>query len=161
MPYCQLFYHIVWATKNRAPLISEAIESKVHALIRTKAVDLGAIVYGLNGIADHVHLVASIPPRLAVATFIGQVKGASSALFNKTGHDIHLAWQDEYGAFSFDASRLPNYLAYVANQKAHHAQQTSIPVLERCDNPHPATFGEPMTTYLCDDALWRRELAQM
>jgi hypothetical protein len=40
-------------------------------------------------------------------------------------------WQEEYGVFSFDRKRLPNFIGYVERQKDHHTQGTIIPVLER------------------------------
>ena len=55
MPYWQLFYHIVWTTKNREPLLAPTIESIVHEFLRSKATELGATVFALNGTADHVH----------------------------------------------------------------------------------------------------------
>jgi REP element-mobilizing transposase RayT len=138
MPYCQLFYHLVWSTKNRQPLLIPAVEPVIHNYLRTKAIGLGATVFALNGITDHVHSVVSIPSKLAVAKFIGQIKAVASTKFNKSqpGNQPFF-WQDEYGAFSFDAKRLPNYVAYVNRQKEHHAQGTIIPILERTTNGSP------------------------
>ena len=132
MPYWKLFYHLVWATRYRERLIQPAIEPAVHDLLRSKAVGLGATVFALNGMEDHVHLVVSVPPKLALADFIGKLKGSASARFNKSGLlDRPLYWQEEYGILSVDAKRLPRYVAYVENQKAHHARADLIPVLER------------------------------
>lgn len=72
MPHYQLFYHIVRATKHREPLITTDIEAFIYGQIRSKASDLGGIVYAINGVADHVHFVATIPPKIAVAKFVGQ-----------------------------------------------------------------------------------------
>jgi putative transposase len=122
VPYCQLFYHLVWSTKNRQPLLVPNVESEIHDFLRAKAMGLGATLFALNGIEDHVHLVGSIPPGIAVAKFVGQVKAVASTKFNKAHpHASPFFWQEEYGAFSFDAKRLPNYIAYVDWQKEHHA----------------------------------------
>ena len=104
----------------------------IHGLLRSKAVALGATVYALNGMPDHIHVVTTIPPSVSVAGFIGKVKGAASARINKSGiHDRPFFWQDEYSAFSFDAKRLPHLVAYVENQKEHHTGSGLIPALER------------------------------
>jgi putative transposase len=132
MPYWKLFYHVVWATRLRERAIHSGIEPIVHDLLRSKAVGLGATVFALNGMEDHVHLVISVPPKLALADFIGKVKGSSTARFNKSGLlDRPLYWQEEYGILSFDLKRLSRYVAYVENQKAHHARAELIPLLER------------------------------
>src|SRR3978361_821438 len=75
MPYWKLFYHLVWATRYRERVIAPAIETVIHDLLRTKAASLGATVFALNGMEDHIHLVVSVPPKLALADFIGKVKG--------------------------------------------------------------------------------------
>lgn len=107
--------------------------SEPSQFLQAKASNLGAQIFAINGIADHVHLVVSIPPSVAVATFVGQVKGAASARHNAGRSDVDpiFSWQDGYGAFTFDGKRLPNVIAYVANQKEHHEKATTIPVLER------------------------------
>ena len=162
MPYCQLFYHLVWSTKNRLPLLTAQVESVVHDFLRAKAIGLGATVFALNGTADHVHVVVSIPPKIAVAKFVGQVKAVASTKYNKSTPDgLPFFWQDEYGVFSFDAKRLPNYVAYISNQKEHHAQNTLIPVLERTTDDFPKLIGEASGVYAIESTIWRRELEEM
>jgi putative transposase len=162
MPYCQLFYHLIWSTKNRLPLLSAQVEPVVHDFLRAKAIGLGATVFALNGTEDHVHLVASIPPKIAVARFVGQIKAVASTRFNKSAPDgLPFFWQEEYGAFSFDAKRLPNYVAYVNNQKEHHAQNTLISVLERTTDDFPRLVAEAAGVYAIESAIWRRELEEM
>ena len=135
MPFYRLYYHIVWATKDRRPLLVPEIESIVHSMLREKARKLDPTVYTVGGVADHVHLVATIPPKLAVATFVGQVKGATATQFNKLNHYAgSVYWQREYGAFTFDQKRLHQVVDYVLRQKEHHANGNLIPVLERYED---------------------------
>ncbi|MBE2199810.1 MAG: IS200/IS605 family transposase [Anaerolinea sp.] len=134
MPYTQLFYHLVWATKNRASLITPTIEPIIHNYMRTKAIGLGGTVYALNGVEDHVHMAAAIPAKIAVSTFIGQVKGVTSTRFNQEyGGDTTLYWQDGYGAFTVDGKRLPYIIRYIERQKEHHRANELIPILERME----------------------------
>jgi len=111
MPYWQLFCHIIWATKGREPLLTSGIEAIVHDFLRAKAVALGATVFALNGMPDHVHPVVAVPPKIALAKFIGQIKAVAATRFNKSAiSQTPLFWQEEYGLFSFDGKRLPNYV---------------------------------------------------
>lgn len=159
MPYCQLFYHLVWSTKARHPLLTPEVEPIIHGFLRSKAIGLGATLFALDGVMDHVHLVVSIPSKIAVATFVGQVKAVASTRFNKAGSNHPpFFWQEEYGAFSFDAKRLPNYIAYVQRQKEHHAQDTIIPILERTDDQTPKLLYESSAFYAIEEAEWRSEL---
>jgi REP element-mobilizing transposase RayT len=132
MPYWQLYYHIVWATKNREPLLTAQVEPLILGYVHNKALDLEATTFALNGYLDHIHLVVSVPPKIALAKFIGQVKAVASVRFNQSGlSSVPFYWQEEYGVFSFDRKRLPNIVSYVERQKEHHSQATIIPALER------------------------------
>ncbi len=159
MPYWQTFYHIVWATKNREPLITPDVEAMIYGLIRSKAIGLGGTVFALNGMPEHVHLVTSIPPAIAVSTFVGQAKGVASTKFNKSGvRELPLFWQQEYGVFTFDYKRLPNVVAYVENQKKHHAGQNIIPVLERMDDQGVRLARESVGLYALNDEEWWQDM---
>ena len=132
MPYWRLFYHFVWGTKNREPLIAYEWERSLHNVIVAKAKALGAFVYRAGGTDDHVHLAVSIPPKIALSTFIGQVKGNSSHFVNhelKPG--VPFAWQAEYGVVSFGGKRVDVVVKYVMNQRKHHAQGSMIEMLEQ------------------------------
>ena len=143
MPYWQLYYHIVWATKNREPLLTPEIEPVVFGIIRNKALDFDATVYALNGYYDHVHLVAAVPPKVALAKFVGQVKAVASVRVNQSRlTPTPFYWQEEYGIFSFDRKRLSNIVTYVELQKEHHSDATIIPVLEQFETLHNHVVGD-------------------
>lgn len=138
MPHCQLFYHLVWSTYQREPWITTRVEPKIHGRLRSKACGLGAEIYALNGVEDHVHLVVSIPPRLSVSEFVGQVKGVSSTWINRTDLlGFRFAWQAEYGAYTIEKKRLRHFVAYVESQKERHAKRDLVPALEPAMSPHP------------------------
>ena len=132
MPYWRLFYHITWATREREPLIQVAFETRLHSVIAAKASDLGGVVHAVGGVEDHVHLAVSVPPRIALADFNGQVKGASSHFVN---HELNLPhvfrWQAEYGIVSFGGRQLEIVMEYIRQQRQHHLEHTVIPFLER------------------------------
>jgi len=160
MPYWQLFYHIVWSTKNREPLLTPEAEPIIYGYLRNKALGLEANVYAINGYRDHVHLVASIPPKIAVSKFVGQVKAVASVKYNQSRPGAApFYWQEEFGAFSFDRKRLPYVAAYVENQKTHHANNRLIPILERDDMDD--TLREAPALYTATDDRWRQEMLEM
>ena len=162
MPYWQLFYHIIWATKNREPILTAEIEPIIHNLLRVKAIGLEATVFALNGWTDHVHMVAAVPPKIALATFIGQIKAVSATKFNKSGHpQAPLFWQSDYSIFSFDHKRLTNFIQYVERQKTHHAERTVIPILERDTGEGAHVLREPAATYTTNFDDWRNEMLNL
>ena len=125
MPYWRLFYHFRWGTKLRQSLISADFEASLHNVIAAKATALGGRVYAVGGVDNHVHLVVSVPPGIALSDFVGQVKGNSSHFVN---HEIQpgyqFAWQSEYGVISFSGDSLDVVVKYVKNQRLHHRDNT-------------------------------------
>jgi REP element-mobilizing transposase RayT len=90
-----------------------------------KATALECIPYAINGMSDHIHVVISIPPKLSVATVIGQLKGSSSHRVNEVFvTNKSFAWQSEYSVFSISKQACPAIVQYVKNQKQHHAENS-------------------------------------
>ncbi len=71
----QCNYHIVWTPKYRYRVlegaIKEAVEHDIRVLCAWKQVE----VMELSVQPDHIHLLCSIPPKLAVSQFMGFLKG--------------------------------------------------------------------------------------
>ena len=124
MPYWRLFYHIVWGTKNRLDLIDPAWEKDLYGYMWGKATALGCLPHAMGGMSDHSHVAISIPPKLCVATMIGQIKGASSHYINEKYAGRSFLWQAEYGVFSFSEKSLPVIVDYINKQKKHHADNS-------------------------------------
>ncbi len=131
MPFWRLYYHLVWATKNREPLLEPLIETRLHAYLVHKASELDVYVYAVNSCDDHVHMVVAIPPKHSVADVVKKLKGASSHDLNtgRVGQNV-FAWQRGYGALSFGERQLADTVAYVERQKEHHSQQRTNAWLE-------------------------------
>lgn len=130
MPYWRLFYHLIWATRGREPLISESLEPEVWRLVRQAAEHGGSRVYAVGGLSDHLHVVVSIPPSLAVAEAVRRIKGGSSHGINDLAGG-NFAWQAEYGVVSFSERHLANVVAYVNDQPSRHATRRLSPTLEQ------------------------------
>ena len=133
MALWRLYYHLVWATKDREPLIDQQREDKLYQYLTGKADSLKCIVHAVNGTEDHIHVIASIPPVLSIADFVKQIKGGSAHYLNHLGpnNETSFGWQAGYGVFSMGHKQLEQAVAYVNNQKLHHAQGSVIPSLER------------------------------
>src|SRR5215468_1388408 len=98
MPYCRLHYHLVWATRDRSPLLGEAEERLINAVVQRKARKLRIWVHAIGATADHIHLAISLPPTMNPADCVRHLKGASSRAINACLHPF--AWQSEYGALT-------------------------------------------------------------
>lgn len=71
-------FHIVWITKYRKKVLKEDVGFRLREIIRqicsTDKVD---ILKGAIG-PDHIHLLLSIPPYMAVSRLVQHLKGESS-----------------------------------------------------------------------------------
>lgn len=119
--YTRLYYHVVFATKNRHPWITAAIQQRLYDY-------MGGIIKGENGdllaaggTDDHVHLLLSLHPQTSVANAMRLIKTNSSKWIHETFPDqTKFAWQAGYGAFSVSRSNVDNVTQYIANQEEHH-----------------------------------------
>lgn len=131
MPYWQLFYHVIFATEARRPMVTTELAGVVGALVREKTTTLGCVVHAANVQPDHVHLVLSIPPSLAVGNVVGQIKGNSSHALTASFPALEFGWQTGYGIFSFGKRHLPDVVRYVNDQDQRHAARRLWADLER------------------------------
>ena len=60
MSYTNLLYHIVYATKERAPLITNALRPRLHEYLGGTVRGIGGIALEINGTNDHVHVLAKV-----------------------------------------------------------------------------------------------------
>ncbi len=50
MAYWRLHYHLVWATYQRAPLLTEQIEREIYGAVLAKAAEMGVIVHAVGAV---------------------------------------------------------------------------------------------------------------
>ena len=132
--YSEINLHITWHTKDSAASLTPELETIAHRDVRQRVFDTpGVIFHEIGGTETHVHLAVSIPPTLTISDWIGQLKGGSPHAVNGhvSGRAERFAWQEGYGVVSFATRNLPGIVAYVQNQKEHHARQTTREALER------------------------------
>lgn len=132
MPYWELYYHFIWGTKLRQPIIADEFSTTLHKALVSKATEMGCIVHAVGGIEDHIHLAVSVPPKISLSVFVQQLKGNSSHFVNHViKPEYTFQWQSEYGVVSFGSKNLSMVVSYVLNQREHHHNKTLYEYLER------------------------------
>ena len=120
----EIYLHFVWTTYQRLPFILEEIERDLFRCIQEEVQHLGCDVLALNGMPDHLHLLVKMPTRLAPAQLMQQVKGVSSRFATEQLKQGGFCWQEGYGVFSIGRNQRKGVIAYIANQKQHHTDNT-------------------------------------
>ncbi len=73
-----LKYHIVWITKYRKPVLGKEIGNRIRDLIRMICTSLDVEIVKGHISRDHVHMLVSVPPYVAVSRLVQRMKGLTS-----------------------------------------------------------------------------------
>jgi putative transposase len=121
--YISSLIHCVFSTKNRRDLIAEEIQPQVWAFLGGIARKNGFKALIVGGIANHVHVLLSLPAVLPLSKAMQLIKGASSHWMNEN-HTRDFAWQEGYGAFTVGISQKDQTISYIRRQPKHHRKRS-------------------------------------
>ncbi|MEK6322819.1 MAG: IS200/IS605 family transposase [Acidobacteriota bacterium] len=139
----QLYYHFVWATHSREPLIDSAWRPDLLHIINDEVKKRGGLPLRHNAMYDHVHLVARLSPTVLISDFIGKVKGATSFRVNRNLRPkFKLKWQEGYGVLSLRRDELEKVYHYVDSQEEHHRSGKVSALLETFDTDDDLEWPE-------------------
>ena len=123
--FTNLLYHIIFSTKDRRPLITNACEARLHDYIGGTLRGQDAISLAINGTQDHVHVLAKLRPDKALSDVLRDLKANASGWMHNVFPDLKdFSWQRGYGAFTVSASQVSPVRDYIARQKEHHQRQS-------------------------------------
>ena len=81
--YSQLFYHVIFSTKRREPLISADLRDDLYAYIGGIVRGRKSVLVEIGGMPDRLHLVIRARPDTSVAELVRLVKANSSKWVNE------------------------------------------------------------------------------
>lgn len=123
--YVNLIYHLVFSTKDRQPLITEEAQARLHEYIGGMLRRQGGIALAVNGMPDHIHVLAKLRQDKALSDVLRDLKaGASGWMHEVFPSAQQFAWQNGYGAFTVSASQVESVRNYIAHQSEHHRKRT-------------------------------------
>jgi len=139
----KVILHIIFSTKNREPWLDSAVRPRMHAYLATICRDLGGEALRVGGVADHVHIVTTLPRTLSQAELIEQIKKPSSKWIKALEAGYRgFFWQRGYGTFSVSPSQLEAVLQYVQAQEEHHCTRTFQEEYRELLGRHDVAFDE-------------------
>jgi REP element-mobilizing transposase RayT len=119
MSHTHLLYHIVFATKNRMPIIKPEWQSELHRYLGGIVKNFEGVPIEINGIEDHVHLLVRLKPKYSISGFLQELK-ADSSKWTKRNHFAKFSWQVRYAAFTVSESQFEKVRKYIQQQQEHH-----------------------------------------
>ena len=119
--------HCVFSTKERHPWLTPAIRERLWPYLGGIARENGIKAITIGGVADHAHLLLSLPATLSVSKAVQLLKGNSSKWLRKTFPELRtqgFGWQEGFGAFSISVSGIDDTTSYIQKQEEHHRNKS-------------------------------------
>ncbi|HVA88800.1 MAG TPA: IS200/IS605 family transposase [Chloroflexota bacterium] len=134
----KLHYHIVWSVKARHRILVGEVATALHEVLVRCASSLNLTLLAFHVEPEHVHLLTSLRPDMAVATVTGRLKGATSRQLRQQFSairdlDERSLWNDGYFARTLGDINIAQAKAYLDRQQQHHD--------EGCDERRPEGRG--------------------
>ncbi|GAB4318298.1 MAG: IS200/IS605 family transposase [Candidatus Sumerlaeia bacterium] len=121
MSWTQIYYHIVFSTKNRIPCLDKENRVRLFHYIWGVIKNKHCHLYRINGLDDHLHIFTSLHPSVCLADLVKGIK-VSSSLWIKENKIFPAfeGWQDQYAAFTHSDKEKHRIIEYIKNQEEHH-----------------------------------------
>ncbi len=79
------------------------------------------MLYQINGVEDHLHILSDLHPTIALADYVKDIKVSSSVWIKKKKlFPGFTGWTEGYGAFTYSYDRKANLVNYIKRQEEHH-----------------------------------------
>jgi putative transposase len=135
--------HCVFSTKERRPLITPGLQTRLFQYMGGIARDNKIKLLGAGGVDDHVHLLVSMPSTITIAKAMQLIKGGSSKWIHETFAEHRMfEWQEGYGAFSIGISDVNRTIKYINNQAEHHGKMDFKTEFLKFLNKHEIEYDE-------------------
>ncbi len=125
----RLFAHVVWTTRDRAPLIDGPLAEFLAHLFPITCRQERAHLLELGIVQTHVHMLVRLHPTTQVPRLLQRLKGASAVIARRRGlprDGSILRWAKGYNIESVSPRVAPRVRWYVRSQARHHPSE-SIP----------------------------------
>jgi len=139
--------HCVFSTKERRPFLTTVIRERLWPYLGGIARENGMKALAIGGVADHVHLLLSLPTTLSVAKAMQLLKGNSSKWLRETFPELRaqgFAWQEGFGSFSIGVSGVDETIRYIQTQEEHHRRRNFREELEMFLKKHGYAYDAKM-----------------
>jgi REP element-mobilizing transposase RayT len=139
----RLHVHLIFSTKNREPVLRDAVRDPLHRYMAEVLKNLGCPAMLINSVEDHVHILFELGRTVSVSKAVEDVKKHSSKWIKTQGREFdQFAWQAGYGAFAVSESNVGVVQEYIARQQEHHRKKSFQEEYRNFLNRHCLTFDE-------------------
>lgn len=122
MSFTSSYFHIVFRTYRSERTLSEEHERDLYMYFFAACKNRGIRLWRINSMPDHIHMLVSLPPTVAVAEF---VKNAKQVMGNylklhRRQFPMFNGWAEGYCSITYSDRERKTVINYIKNQKEHH-----------------------------------------
>jgi putative transposase len=140
--YTNLLFHIVYSTKYRKPLIARPWQDDLYGYIGGIIRSEKGVLLTACGMTDHLHLLAKLPPTIAISDMLRLIKTNASKWSNERDDVRYFEWQIGYAAFSVSESQTGRLRRYIRTQEEHHRKISFREEYLALSRKHKIEFAE-------------------
>ena len=131
-------YHIVFAPKYRRKVFYGEKRREIGAILRQLCEWKGVKIIEAEVCPDHVHMLVEIPPKIAVSSFVGFLKGKSSLLIYPKWANMKFKYRNrEFWCRGYYVDTVGKNTAkikeYIANQLKEDKETEQMTITELID----------------------------
>ena len=125
-------YHIVWIPKYRHRILNPGVKGYLEKLFPKVIEQLpGCEIIKCSIQSDHIHMVMIIPPKYAVSTVVGKIKGMTGSelrkkfeWLNKRYWKENIVWSPGYfvSTVGIEEEKVLKYVEYQGRQDSGQAK---------------------------------------
>lgn len=120
-----MYVQIVFAPQNRTNIIHEAFRDELEKYICGIIINKKCKPLSIYCNPDHIHILTSLHPTIAVSDLTRDIKASSSKFINDKKYiPGKFKWQDGFGSFTYSRSQIDRVAKYILNQSIHHKKAT-------------------------------------
>jgi len=139
----QVYYQVVFSTKNREHTIEEEHEQELYQYIWGIITKHHCKLYRINSMPDHIHIFSDLHPSICLSDYVKNIKVASNLWMKESGKfKLFQGWQEGYGAFTYSSRDKDMIINYIKKQKEHHRQETFYNEYKRLLKENEIDFDE-------------------
>jgi putative transposase len=119
--YRQILYHIVFCTYKRENTIPIEHQDELYKYIWGIITKRKGVLYRINGMENHIHILSDLHPTIALADYIKEIKTASNSWMKESGKFPNFtSWSEGSCALTYAYRDKDLIVNYIKNQKEHH-----------------------------------------
>jgi len=119
--YRQFLFHIVFCTYERKKTLPVEHHEELYKYLFGVIKNHKGVLYRLNGVENHVHILCDLNPTILMADLIKDLKVGSNKWMKQTGNFPKFdSWAEGYFAATYSYKDKDMIINYIKNQKEHH-----------------------------------------